>query len=154
MLRHLLTTLSIHRHVNKYAVCLGSNLIRHVAPMCPPMWHIGATGKYDWTCAFFGPPESKTQIANRQVQLFLHSSWQKVPILYNWRPFPTKLPLQPFSHRSPQSVPILYNGSLFPSSKLPLPMEGSGPNLIHGSLGPPKSSTQTASRFSCFCRTH
>jgi len=30
--------------------------------------------------------------------------------------------------------------------KLPLSMERSGPNLIHGSLDPPESSTQTASR--------
>jgi len=37
-------------------------------------------------------------------------------------------------------------GRPFPPSKLPFPMGGSGPHLIHGSLGPPISSTQTASR--------
>ena len=111
-----------------------------------PCGTLAPPGKYDWTCASFGPPASTAQIGNRSVQPFLHSSWLKVPILYNWRPFPPELPLQPFLHRWPQCVSILYNGSLFPVSKLPLPMGGSGPNLIHGSLGPPKSSTQTASR--------
>jgi len=32
-------------------------------------------------------------------------------------------------------------------SKLPLPKGGSGPHLIHGSLGPPKSTTQKVSRL-------
>ena len=54
------------------------------------MW---PSGEYDWTCAFFGPPESTTQTANRSIQPFLHSSRQKVSILYNRRPFPPKLPL-------------------------------------------------------------
>jgi len=49
--------------------------------------------KYDSTCASFGPPVSTTQTANRSVQPFLRSSRQKVPTLYNKRPFPTKLPL-------------------------------------------------------------
>jgi len=44
-----------------------------------------------------------------------------------------------------RSVPILYNGRFLPPSKLPLPMGGSWPHLIHGSLGPPESSTHTAS---------
>ena len=35
-------------------------------------------------------------------------------------------------------------GRPFPPSKLPLPMGGSGPHVIHGSPDPPKSSTQTA----------
>jgi len=50
-------------------------------------------GEYNGTCASFGPPESTTQMANQSVQLFLHSSRQKVPILYNGRPF---LPNYPF----------------------------------------------------------
>jgi len=58
----------------------------------------------------------------------------------------TALSVQPFLHRWLQSVPILYNGTPLPPSKLPLPMGGSGHHLIHGSLGPPESSTQTASR--------
>ena len=40
-------------------------------------------GKYDWICASFGPPESTTKTANWSVQLFLHSSRQNVPTLYN-----------------------------------------------------------------------
>jgi len=50
-------------------------------------------GEYDWTCASFGPLESTTQIANRSIQPFLHSSRQKVSILYNQRSFSQKLPL-------------------------------------------------------------
>jgi len=43
----------------------------------------------------------------------------------------------------------------FPRSKLSLPMGESGPHLIHGSLVPPESSTQTASRsVQSFCRAH
>jgi len=60
-------------------------------------------------------------------------------------------------HSSRQRVPILYNGPpLFPS-KLPVAMVGSGPHLIHGSLGAPESSTHTTSdfdRLSGFCRAH
>jgi len=41
--------------------------------------------------------------------------------------------------------PYTYNGLFFPP-ELPLPMRGSGPHLLHHSLGPPKSSTQTASQ--------
>jgi len=68
-----------------------------------------------------GPCEPKTQTASRSVQ--------------------------PFLHRWPQSVPILYNGSPISPSKLPLPMEnGSGPHAMHGFLGLPESSTQTATR--------
>jgi len=37
-------------------------------------------------------------------------------------------------------------GRPFSPKNLPLPMGGSGPHLIHGSPGPPKSSTQKAGR--------
>ena len=53
----------------------------------------------------------------------------------------------PFLHRWLQRIPILYNGTPLSPSKLPFSAEGSVPHLIHGSLGPPKSSTQTASRL-------
>jgi len=48
-------------------------------------------------------------------------------------------------HSSQQSVPILYNG---PPLKLVPYFGGSRPHLIdlHGSFGPPESSTQTTSR--------
>jgi len=66
------------------------------------------------------PPKSSTQTASRSVQPFLHSS--------------------------PQSVPILYNGTPLSPSKLLLPMGDLDPHLIHGSLGPPESTTKTAFR--------
>jgi len=102
--------------------------------------------EYDWTCPSFGQHDSTTQKVNRSVQLFLHSSRQKVPTLYDGRSFPKKLPfswvdldaclvrdslgqseptvetasrsVQLFSHRWPQSVPF--------SKKLPLSVWGSG----------------------------
>ena len=80
--------------------------------MAPP-------GENDGTCNSFSPPEPTTQTANQSVQPFLHSSQQKVPILYNGRPL---------------------------IQKLPLPMGDMDPHLIHGSLGQSESSTQTASR--------
>jgi len=61
-----------------------------------PSGHIGATWRIwlnFWTHADFGPLESTTQMANWLVQPFLHSSRQKVSILYNRQPFPQKLPL-------------------------------------------------------------
>jgi len=103
-----------------------------------------------------GPPKSKSQTASQSVQPSLHSSRQKVAILYNGPPFsPLKLPLptggsgpygslgpptkswaqmaswsvQPFLHSSLQCVHILYNG-------LPLPLE-----IVpsHGGSGPPSN---------------
>jgi len=65
---------------------VGASVPSHVGTLAPP-------GEYDWTCASFGPPESATQTANRSLQPFLHSAQQKVPIFYNGRPFPPKLPL-------------------------------------------------------------
>ena len=41
---------------------------------------------------------------------------------------------------------LLYHGTPLSPSKLPLPMGLLNPHLIHGPLGPPKSSTQMASR--------
>jgi len=100
----------------------------------------------------------------------LHSSRQKVPIFYNVRPFPTKLSL-PMGRPEPPSntwflgltrilnpngisiglsrfctahrrVSLYFAMSRPPPSKLPLHMRG----CLHGSLGPPESSTQTTSR--------
>ena len=132
------------------------------------------------------------QTASRSVQSFLHSSRQsrracrgtlfplkiahsngdlysssrqKVPILYNGRPFPQKLPLPivdldpmiPLAHPSPQPTQHLDCFSHFCKDDrtvwqwaTPLKIapfcRGSGSHLIHGFLGPPKSSTQMASR--------
>jgi len=68
------------------------------------------------TC-FTGPTWFHNPNASQSVQPLLHSSRQRVAILYNGPP--------PFSFK------------IAPSMK---------PHLIHGSLGPPKSSTQTTSR--------
>jgi len=105
--------------------------------------HIGATwrirlnlctlwplGEYDGSCASFGPFDSTTQMANRSVQPFLHSSQHiKIPVVYRGHPF--------FHQNYP-----------FACGDLNL-------NLIHGSLGPPESSTQTASWLvKPFCTAH
>jgi len=138
----------------------------HTGTLAPP-------GEYDWTCASFGPLESTTDKANGSVQSFLHSLWQKVPILYNVRPYPPELPLpmgdldipcntwcfQPIRIHNPNrtsigsaifaqmTVECLYTLQWFACfpSKLPLPMLASGTHLIRGSsLGPPESGTQMA----------
>jgi len=72
------------------------------------------------THAYLGPPESKSQTAPRSVQPLLHSSQQTVPILHNG-PLPPK-------------------NCLFPW--------GCGPCscIVHCSLDPAESRTQTASR--------
>ena len=49
-------------------------------------------------------------------------------------------------HSSPQRVPILYNGPQSPPLKIAHFHGRSGPHLTHDSLSPPESSTQTASR--------
>jgi len=62
---------------------------RAVAPTgSPSRCTLAPPCEYDWTCAFFPPPESTTQTVNRSVQLFSHNSRQRVPILYNGTPFP------------------------------------------------------------------
>ena len=42
--------------------------------------------------------------------------------------------------------PILYNGLILPPQNCPFPWGDLDPHLIHGSLGPPESITQTAFR--------
>jgi len=64
--------------------------------------------------------------------------------------------VQPFLHSSRQRVPILYNGPPHPP-KIALSRRLSRPQLIglHGSLGPPESTTQTAYRaVQPFCTAH
>ena len=46
--------------------------------MCPHEGTLAPPAEYNWTCASFGPPGSTTQMANRPVQPFLHSSQQTV----------------------------------------------------------------------------
>ena len=52
---------------------------------------------------------------------------------------------QPSLCSSPYSLPILYNEAGHVPLKLPISWGDPGPHLIHGSLGPPESTTQTAS---------
>ena len=138
------------------------NHIRQVAPMCPhgrAHWrHLANTTELVLPLAHPSPP-SKRWID----QPFLHSSRQKVPILYSGRHFPQKLPLPRgiWTHPGPQTKRHLYwfshfctdgrrvflyftMGRPFPPSKLPLPMGDVDSHLTHGSLGPPDSSTQMA----------
>jgi len=65
-----------------------------------------------------GPPDSASQMASIGSAVFAQFTAEYPYTLQQAAPFP---------------------------QKLPFPWEGSGPHLIHGSLGPPESSTQTAS---------
>jgi len=83
------------------------NRIRQMAPTCPH-------GRAHWRhlanmiqLVLPSAPEFTTQTANRSVQPFLHSSRQKVNILYNGRPFPQKLPL-PTGIWTPSNTRFLY----------------------------------------------
>jgi len=82
--------------------------------MCPPVWahwrHLANTIELMPT----------TQTANRSVQQFLHSSQQKVRILYNGHPYPPELAL---------------------------PMGDLDSHLTHDGLGPCEPRTQTAPRL-------
>jgi len=106
----------------------GTNVPSHVGILAPP-------GEYDWTCASFIPPESTTQRANQpfppKLPLFMgdydphiiyDSVGQSVPTIQM-----ASRSVQPFSHRWLHSVPILCHGPPLPLSKLPHPIEGTGP---------------------------
>ena len=87
------------------------------------------------------------QCAPKSNTCFLGPTWDHIP---------NKISISSaiFLHSSWHRVPILYNGPLFPS-KLPLHMGRSGPHLIHGSLGPSESQLKLyLDQFSCFCRAH
>jgi len=143
----------------------GSSVSSHEGTLAPP-------GKYDWTSASFGPLESTTQRVNRSVQPFLHSSRAESPDTLQWAPLSTSinpshggcgLPsntwfLDHMRAQNPNDMSIglavfaqmiadycPYTLNVFPS-KLPPCHGGSGPHVIHGSLGLPESSTQTATR--------
>jgi len=55
--------------------------------------------------------------------------------------------VQPFLYTNDRRVSLYFTMGYPPPSKLPLPVGDVDPDLMHGSLGPPKSSTQTASRL-------
>ena len=150
----------------------GGNVSSHEGTLAPP-------GEYDWTCASLGPMESTTQTANRSLKRFLHSSRQIVPILYNGRPYPSELPLQmgiwtpcntwclgPMRADNPNGTSISWAMFTQMTADCPYTLQwfahfwfkiapfhgGSGP---HGSLGPPESWTQMATRsLQPFCTAH
>jgi len=90
---------------------------------CPGMSFQLIITPFAWRIQYmlpWAPRESITQTSSCSFQLFLHR-WRKVsPYATMGRPF---------------------------TSKLPFPWAGSGLRLIHGSLGPPESWTQTTSRL-------
>ena len=86
---------------------------------CPFPWGSGPPIRY-LIYDSLGQSEPTTQTASRSVQPFL-LRWPQCPYTSQW------------------DAPS-------PPSKLPLPMGDMDPHLLHGSLGPPESSTQTASR--------
>ena len=141
----------------------GAIVPSHEDTLAPP-------GGYDWTCSSIGPPESTTQTANRSVLPFCTAHGRKslyftvgAPFCQNC-PFPWgHMDLQslgqsepttqmaaplvpPFLHRWPRSVPVLCNGPPLPPQNCPLPW-WCGPHLIHSSLGPLESSSQTSCRL-------
>jgi len=121
--------------------------------------HTGVTWQIQLNLCFLGPPESTIHTANRLVQPFLHSSRQKVPILYNGGPFSPKLLLPtgiwtpsnlrflgPVRAHNPNGITI--GSAVFAqmtamgcpfSLKIAPSHGGCGPHLIHGSLGLPES---------------
>jgi len=141
--------------------------------------HLANTIEHVHPSTHLSPQSSDT--VNGSVRPFLHSLRQKVPILYNGRPYPPELTLpigdldlscntwcfQPirvhnpsgtsigpvvFAQMTAECLNILQWFAFFPS-KLPLPMLASGPHLICSSLGPPESGKQMElDRFGRFCR--
>jgi len=130
-----------------------------------------------------GESHRTVQTAQRSAQPFLHSD-RKVSLYFAMdRPFPPKLslpmrdresrlthdslgPSQPTSQTEFRSVSrfaqmtaecpytLQWDAPFFPHN-CPLPIGGSGPHLIHSSLGLPESATKPASRsVQPFCRAH
>jgi len=62
------------------------------------------------------------------------------------RPSHSQLVLSSCLHSSRQRVVIFHSGVIVPRFKIAPSIGDLNPHLIHGSLGPPESSTQTASR--------
>ena len=150
--------------------------------MCPPMWphwrHLANVIEL-MLLSVHPSPQPK-----RQIDWFRHlcCSRQKVPVLYNEQPFPQNCPFSLGIWTSiwfmiPWAIPrsqskqhddrfsrfctgdrtvsyTLQWGAPFPPQNCPFSWGICTAHLIHGSLGPPESSTQTADQFSCFCRAH
>jgi len=153
--------------------------------MCPAMrayWHhlantvelvhIGAIWQIWLNFCLLWPPEYTTQTASRSVQLFSHSSRQKVPILTMGAPFPQIAPSygdldphlihdslgqsKPTNQMASRSVQPFWTDDrrafLYftmvrpPPQNCPFPLGIWTPSYTWF-LGPPKSSTHTASRL-------
>jgi len=105
---------------------------------------LAPAGKYDWTCVFFGPPESTTQTANRSVQPFLHSSQQchwacpgmSFPLIIaplHWDLGPSQHML-PWAHPSPNPNGISTGSAVFAQRTAESPY-----TLQQAALSPQKS---------------
>jgi len=87
-------------------------------------------------------PESRTQMASRSGQPFMHSARQTVPILYNG-PLPQNCPF-PLGIWTPIHLTHSFLDGPPLSPKMPFTWGMWTPYQIHGSLGPPESSIQMA----------
>ena len=134
------------------------NRIRHA---------IGATWQIRLKLCFIGPTRVHKWNGKSIGSAILPQLMAQSSYTYNEHPFAPKLPLpmegseghpspQPKQHLNQFSrictddcrVSIYFTmGHPFLPSKLPLPMAGSGPHLIHASSGSAESSIQTASRL-------
>jgi len=143
--------------------------------MCPPMWahwcHLANTTELV-LLSYHPNPQPKQQV--ERFSRFCTADCRKSLYFTMGDPFPKNCPfswgsgfpylhlihdslgkskptiqmasqsVQPFSHRLPL-CPYTLQWAYFSPSKLPLPKGHLDPNVIHGSLGPPESSTQVAS---------
>jgi len=153
----------------------GSIVFARWRPCALPCGHIGITRQIRQNlCYLPHTPKSTTKRQIHWFSHFCAAhARQKVPVLNNVRTFPPKLSLfirwsdphlihdrlghskpiiqsasqsvQLFSHRRAECHHTLQRTAPSPLKNAPF-HGGSEPYLIHGSLGPPKSSTQTASR--------
>jgi len=80
------------REVDRFSRFCTAHRWMSSATLGPP-GEYGWNCAHGWTCASIGLPDFTVQMANRSVQPFLHSSRQKVSILYNWCLFSRKLHL-------------------------------------------------------------
>jgi len=71
---------------------MNSSRIRQVVAMCLPMSHLANTIELVHPSTHLSA-QPKGKSIGSAVQLFLHSSRQKVSILYNGHPYPPELPL-------------------------------------------------------------
>jgi len=149
----------------------GSMLFDRWQQRVLPWGHIGATWQIRLNLCILRPTRVHNPNGKWIGSAVFHSVLHKVHILYNGRPYPPELPLpmedvdlpcntwcfgpmrarpQPkrhldqFSRVCTDDRRVYLYGLPVSPSKLFLPTLASGPHVIHGSLGPPKSGTQMA----------